>query len=343
MKSGTAGNTREYTVGRLSTGIREVDYVENTAAFSGGTDGETDEELLARYIYTVKEPGRATKLLIEEHLLALANASDDKIVSKAIAYSMGMGDAEIVVDGSDETGDEILIVACLEDNLSIGTIGRGILAATISSAGNVVDLEDTAGGKIWVRPTTNVVTEDSITFSYKNVQNNTVTKIVTIPAGTPRGTAIAVTMTDRAKYVSAAPAYAGSNTYDILIGRGVYPYLYLTPELCPVNIAVSISLTATPETGLVASIEASVNAYLGRFQIGETLDYSDLIKAVLFDLSTITADIDASMTVRAFSGIDRIRSLTATYGAQVISSNVGQITMENDARIIPGSIAVTII
>jgi hypothetical protein len=348
LLAGTQGNIIAYAASRIMSGIAHVDRVENSLAFSGGTDGETDVELLDRYIYTVKEPGRATETLIVEHLLALANVDDESIVYEARIYPRGQGDVELVIDCAEDSDTDV--GDCIKENIAAGITARGCMAATIAHDDNDVELADCAGGKIWIRPTVRVATEDSLSVDYTTTDSATHTATATIPAGTPRGTAIEATLEDPADLateITAIPPYTGTSAYDVLIGRGdEYPYLFNKPEHVLVDIALSIILTATPEVDLEDKIEASIAAFLNQFKIGEELQYSDLMKAVLFDVST--QDVDTTATMRPFQGIDQITSLVATATeaghAEQTSEKPGDlITVEDDARMDAGTMTITVV
>jgi hypothetical protein len=67
--------------------------------------------------------------------------------------------------------------------------------------------------------------------------------------------------------------YAGTLSFDIFMGRGIYPRLWVAPELQVVDIALELVLTTTP---VVENIQARLEAKLDPYKIGEDLEYADL-------------------------------------------------------------------
>jgi hypothetical protein len=109
--------------------------------------------------------------------------------------------------------------------------------------------------------------------------------------------------------------------------------LYITPRKAPVNVAILMVQTDTPEVDLDYNIEQSITAFLDAYKIGEDLEFSDLIKYIYQDYETS----------RVFSGIDEIQSCTVNYDGVSISSFGQKIDIEEDQRIDPGTVTVTIV
>lgn len=328
MRTGLNGNIPAYSITRLPVSIDGVDFVENIASYTGGTDEESDDDLRARYIYAVLVPGRATQQLIEQHL------TDLETVLEAHTYTRAPGDVEIVVDTTTGIGStDTDVAACIEENIAAGVVARGVLGASISGGINV-ELSVCAGGFLYVRPTVHILAEESMTITYTDHLARSRTGTCTIPAGTIAGSAVIATLqdpNDRVVEINGI-SYVGTSTYDLLMGMGTYPCLYVTPRMVSTNVTVAIVDTATPEVGLAANIESSLTDFLDAYTIGEDLEYSDLVKYIFVDYAT----------GRAFDGIDQITSCVVTGNSTTISSFGQIINLDEDQRIEPGSITITI-
>lgn len=329
VESGINGNIAEYGITQLAYYNAEIDRVENTEAFTGGTDQEEDDDLRNRYYYAVLATGTATSLVLEEHLTDLEDVSESHV------FSRGNGDIEVVVDYSGGTGtDSTEINDVLEENMAAGIIARGKLGATIINGTITNHLSDSAGGKVFVRATSHVLSGDSFTFNYVDDLGRTRLATVTIPVNTVIGDTIETTLlssTDRAVYIDEI-FYSGSNSYDILIGLGDYPYLYGLPRPVLVNVTIEISQTATAPSTLSDSIQSSIEDFLNDFAIGEDLEWSDLFLNIYMDYATSTM----------ITGIDSIDLCTINGDGNIISSPGTIINIDEDERIRAGTVTVTV-
>jgi hypothetical protein len=222
--------------------------------------------------------------------------------------------------------------AAVGDVLTIDYIKAG-------APGNVGDLGDAAGGQLWLRPLENITANDAISLDYKNQDGDTHTATVTVPAGTVQGAAVQMTLqesTDEVVSIPDPPAYAGSFSYNVLIGYGTYPNLFLRPELVPIDVTLTYTPTDTPETDLDDLIKASIEAFLGDFAIGEALQFSDL-----YDAARIQYTAGSGFGDR-FEGIDSIDSISATDGVTTITTLGETITIETDARVEAGTVSATV-
>jgi uncharacterized phage protein gp47/JayE len=337
FERGLLGNVPAGAVNKLYETITGIEGVSNPAAFSGGTDEETDTELRQRYIDVATLPGTATIAMLE------AKLSDIDTVREAKVWNRETGDIEVVTDYTDGVAaDSDDIDDCLLANMAAGVVARGVLAATLG-ASNLYELEDSYGGKIWVRPLEHITTEETIELTYTDQDGAPQTATVTVPAVTPRGTAVEVTLaapTDRAVDITASD-YVGAFSYDVLIGMGDYPRLYNLPEIVSVDVALTVVLTETPEADLEESIKDSITEFLNSFKIGETLEWSDLFKVVHHVYSS--HDEDGQINVgQQFVGIDTVTALEANDGVTTITTLGGEIDIEDDSRIMAGTITVTV-
>jgi len=335
---GTIGNVPEGTVNKLIAPITGIEGVNNPQAFSGGTDAESDEELRQRYIDTATLPGTATLPMLE------AKLADIDTVIEAKVWNREEGDVEIICDdteGIGENSDEI--DDCLLSNLAGGAVSRGMLAATLGAT-NVYEIGDCYGGKIWVRAREHLTADLNFSITYTDMLGNPRTATVAKPAIIPRGTAFTATLEDpddRAVKITAS-TYEGDQAMDLLIGMGEYPRLYNMPEHVEVDVAVTIKVTETPELNLADNVEASIVAFLDSFKIGVSMDWSDLFKVCNNQFVSNNADGEVT-TGRSFVGIDAITVLSATAGAQTCDGLNKTIDVDDDARIEPGTITVTVI
>ena len=329
VNRGIEGNIAAYKILQMVSRVTGITAVENQLEFDGGTAAETDDALRERYFDAIQAPGKATVSMLERALNDLTTIAEVQVLS------YGSGDLGVLVDysgGIEEVSDEI--VAAIETNIAAGTQARGCLGAMVDGSQVVVLNDDVYGGQIWVRPRNYVATEDSFSLTYIDMEGQTKTADVTIPAATHRGDMIQAVMDSEAsrakKILTVTPS--GNNSYDILMGMGEAGYLYNLPELIEVGVVAHIRLTDTPEAGLVDTIEASLTAFLGAFRIGENLEYSD-VQRFMFNLYDPTAD---ECIGRALKGIDEIVSLQVTGGGQAAVKNGDKILVEEDWRIEAG-------
>ena len=125
--------------------------------------------------------------------------------------------------------------------------------------------------------------------------------------------------------------YSGTLSFDIFMGKGTYPRLWVAPELQAVDIALELVLTTTPEVDLLYNIQASLEAKLDSYKIGEDLEYADLVKYIYVDFTT----------GRAFSGIDDVSSFSLICKDITIIGFGKKIPLDDDERIEPGVLSVT--
>ena len=115
------------------------------------------------------------------------------------------------------------------------------------------------------------------------------------------------------------------------MGKGTYPRLWVAPELQAVDISLELVLTATPEVDLLANIQASLEAKLDSYKIGEDLEYADLVKFIYVDFAN----------ERAFSGIDDVASFELICKATTITGFGQKVLLDDDERLEPGTLSVT--
>lgn len=205
--------------------------------------------------------------------------------------------------------------------------------------GNIGDLGDAAGGQLWLRPLKNITANDAVSLNYINQDGATHTATVTVPAGTVQGDAVKMTLqelTDEVISIPDPPEYIGNFEYNVLIGYGDYPNLFLLPELVAIDVVLTYTPTDTPETDLDELIEDSIKAFLGDFAIGETLQFSDLYDAARYQYTAGVGFGDR------FEGIDSIDSISATDGTTTITALGQTITVESDARIEAGTVSAAV-
>lgn len=329
---GISGNIPPYQISSMYAAVRGIEKVTNPLPFVGGEESESDNDLRQRYYDTVYTQGRATKEILEKHLSTIEDVREVRILNH------GYGDAQVIVDltqGIDSVSQEI--VNTIEENLGCGIMSRGCLAATIKDGEVIPDIGDTFGGYVFFRPLQHILEQEQIPFIFRDMTGIQKAGTVTIPAGTHRGSvikAILPSSTDRAKSIPDFD-YTGSNDYDILLGMGDAPYIYLynLPEIRTVRVEVGFVQTDAPEPKLDELIQESVRAFLDEdFRIGDPLQYSDLVKFIFVDHATKTP----------YQGIDELRYCRITVGAQVIDSWGMVIEAEEDERFEPGLITVRI-
>lgn len=337
-ESGTRGNVLAESITNLSGSLPGVDYVTNPLPMTGGTDTENDFDLRQRYIATATEYGRATVPTIKEKLEALYDSDNEKVVSEAKVYNLGGGKVQIVVDATPSEENIQIVQDGIEANIAGGACAQGCLAAHLESGANVGNIEDAAGGKLWVRAR-EYITGETFTLDYVTSTGATHTATFVVPAGTVEGKCVKGTLQASSDEVSSVPTptYSGSFSYDVLIGYGdisdssPHPYLFLVPEKVEIDVDLTFTPSDTASTTLAADIKAAIETFLGSFAIGEELQFSDLYDAARTDPDTGAA----------FEGIDSIDSLSATDGVSTITALGQKITIESDARIAVGDVTAT--
>ena len=325
VEAGTRGNVPAFSIVAVTDSLVGVDWIENPMPISGGTEPETDSSLRRRYIHAILVPGRATKSLIEQHLLALPT------VSEASVAHVGGGDVEIVVDTSEGVlGSTYEIWQAIRENLAAGVTARGVLAATAGDPSRAL-LGDSAGGQIWVRPTQHILSLDSLEVTYFDVLGRARTGVCSIPDATPRGAALRMTMEDeddRAVDIRSVD-YDGPYEYELFIGLGEMPYLYNLPEPVLVSVVGQVRVDPTAPVGLLPAIEASVSDFLNQYRIGEAIEYSDVVfKAIGLD----------SGTGVPFEGVDEIVSCQISAKYQMIDRFGLRIAVDSDERVRAGTV-----
>ncbi len=325
ISAGTAGNVSTGTVTIIRTPIVGISSCNNDAPFTGGTDQEDDEHLRQRAIYSIWVNGRATVPLVQEHIDGIAG------VREAHVETLGQGDVLIVIDAEDDLIPEI--DQMIYENLAAGTTACGVLGASIREGSNQCEIGDCSGAPVWIRPLQFCPTSTEISFTYQEPAGTIKNGTVTIPAMTLPGQAIQATLDE--SYPDATKileiAYTGERSFDLFMGKGQYPRLWVAPELQAVDILLQLVLTSTPEVFLLENVRASLVAKLDSYMIGEDLEYADLVKYIYIDYAT----------GRAFSGIDDVASFQLTCKGEIISGFGQKITIEDDERIEPGNVSVT--
>ncbi len=325
ISAGSAGNVSAGTIQTIRTPVLGISSCSNDAPFTGGTDQESDTDLRERALYTIWVNGRATIPLMEEHIDGIAG------VREVHVETLGQGDVLIVVDAEDTLINDIDTM--VYENLAAGPTACGVLGANIRDGANVFEIGDCSGAPVWVRTLQFCAVSVEIPFTYQEPGGTTKNGTVTIPAGSMPGAAVQATLDE--SYPEAikilGSTYAGTLSFDIFMGKGTYPRLWVAPELQAVDIALSLVLTATPEVGLLNSIKASLEAKLDSYLIGEDLEYADLVKYIYIDYAT----------GRAFSGIDDVASFELTCKSSTISGFGQKVTLDSDERIEPGEVTPT--
>lgn len=348
---GLVGNVAAYTITEIYSDLPAFDTCENPLAFSGGTEDEDDESLRQRYIDIVTLPGLATPAMLTRRL------EDVEGVSEALVVNHGAGDVRVIVDYSGGyTDDSDDIIEELETCLAAGCQGRGCHAAVATVGGNIEPVidpisltsADTAGGHLWLRPLEPVLTEDTFDIDYRNVGGMTQTVTATVPAGTPRGRMVEVDLGDPSEraVLAVVKAFTGAYDYDVLIGMGEAGYLYEIPTDVTVTVNLTLVATDTPETDLADNIEASIEAWLGDYTIGEQIEWSDIRTCAVMAYEAATTPTEKHQiqgTERPFIGINRITSLYVSGGGSSMSMDGEIIVLEADQIARCGDVFVTVL
>ena len=324
LQAGAAGNVVSGLISIIRTPVIGITNCTNDSPFTGGTDQESDSDLRERALYTIWLPGRATIPLMEEHIDGVYG------VREAHVETLGQGDVLLVVDAIGSIDNDL--DKMIYDNIAAGCTACGVLGASLRDAGDSFEIGDCAGAPVWVRNLQFTPTEIEIPFVYEEPGATSKNGTAIIPAGSPAGAMVQATMDPEYPYATKilSSSYAGSLSFDLFMGRGIYPRLWVPPELQEVDIDLDLVLTTTPELNLLANVQASLEAKLASYRIGEDLEYADLVKYIYIDYAT----------GRAFSGIDDVSSFELTCKASTITGFGQKVVMDDDERIEPGTVTV---
>jgi hypothetical protein len=261
---------------------------------------------------------------MEEHIDGIEG------VREARVEILGHGDVLLVIDAEN---DQInYIDETVLDNLAAGCTACGVLGANIRDGANAFEIEDCSGAPVWIRTLQFCASEIEVPFSYQEPLGTTQNGTSTIPAGSPAGTTVLAVMAET--YPSAikilGTTYSGTLSFDVFMGKGTYPRLWVAPELQAVDITLELVLTVTPEVDLLPNIQASLEAKLASYKIGEDLEYAGLVKYIYVDY----------LKGRPFSGLDDVASFSLTCKGSTITIFGQKVTMDQDERIEPGSVII---
>lgn len=325
MNIGNEGNVANNTIKTILTPIIGISNCTNDAPFTGGTDQEADEDLRKRALYTIWVTGKATVPLVQEHVAGVEGVREVKV------ETLGQGDVLLVVDSEGGTGaPEPAIGNMIRENLAAGCTAPGVLGASLRDAGDSFQIGDCSGGQVWVRTLQFLAEETVVPFVYQTPGGVNQNGTITFPAGSVAGYTAKATLAAEnalaAKILSSS--YAGALSFDLFMGLGTYPFLWVNPTLQAADIAATFVLTATPEVGLLDSIKASLTAKLDSYKIEDELQFEDVFICAFFDFQT----------GRRFSGIDRVPTFSITCKGETISATGERIVMADDDRVEPGDI-----
>jgi hypothetical protein len=243
---------------------------------------------------------------------------------------LGRGDVLIVIDAEDELINDIDEMVL--DNLAAGCTAPGVLGASIRYGASSFEIGDCSGAQVWVRNLQYTEVTVEVSFTYQEPNGSTKDGTAIIPGGSPVGTMVQASLD--AEFPNAVKIlgsiYAGTLSFDIFIGKGIYPRLWVAPELQAVDIILELVLTAMPELNLLDNIQASLTAKLVSYKIGEALEFADLVKYIYVDYAT----------GRAFSGIDDISGFMLTCKEITITEFGQKVTLDDDERIEPGTVSI---
>jgi len=322
--AGIAYNVGANTITAMLQPVVGVSSVINDAPFSGGTGGESDEDLRARALYTFWVPGKATIPLMTEHIAGLEDAREVKITT------LGQGDVLIVYDGESDEGLRDMIY----ENLASGCTCPGVLAASLLQSGNLFDLGDCAGADVWARTRDYIADETIVPFVYVNITGAPQNGTFTFPAGSGAGTPVKAELANTASQATSitSATYTGAANIDLYLGKGEYPYLWVPPTIRPAAVDATFVLTATPEVDLLGpggKIATSIAAKLNSYKIGDVLEWEDVYLYCRVDYAT----------GRLFSGIDRVPTFSITCRGQTLTGTGDRVVIDEDGRVASGIIS----
>ena len=95
--------------------------------------------------------------------------------------------------------------------------------------------------------------------------------------------------------------------------------------------------TSAPEVGLLANIQASLEAALDAYRIGDQLQFADLVDWAKYDY----VQYAATGTLRRFQGIDDITTFEVVCKETTISAFGESVAIDDDERVKAGEVSVT--
>lgn len=111
--AGGAGNVQPYTITALGSAIPGIDTVTNLAAATGGSDGETDAQLLARFANWTQSLSRGTVLAIETAIQAVQAGLDISVYENTDpSGAADLGHFTAVVDDGSGSPSTALLTTC---------------------------------------------------------------------------------------------------------------------------------------------------------------------------------------------------------------------------------------
>lgn len=330
QEAGLIGNVDSYSTTVIPKPPSGIERVTNPLPFAGGSDPEDDDALRLRYLIATSLNGKATKEMLEQHLLAVVDDDGEPLVAEAQIFPGGPGEMVIILDAAEQDPMPDEIRQCIEDTIAIGPVARGLYAAHFDNETIEPNLGSSRGGKLFLRSKSNFINSYEITINYHNQLFNDRTAIAITPQVFLTGEVMEVDLQDASDLVTVVTGGVNPapGEFDLLVGHGHYPYLYNLPEKVAIDIYFQIYLTATPEADLVEKIRESIRHFLDSFKIGERFEYSDLYSAVLINHATGVP----------FIGIQEIKYLKAQGKGQNCDTSGQRIILENDERIDPGVI-----
>jgi uncharacterized phage protein gp47/JayE len=330
IATGIAGNINAYAISTMPSPPPGVSRATNTLPFAAGEERESDDALRKRYFYAVFVPGRATKVMVEQHVEALEDVYAAKV------FSVAPGQIEMIIDAVEETPMPLDIEGAIEENIAVGVVARGCLSAKVAAGTPQLYLGTSRGGKIWIRADSTINTgTETITYTYDDHLGRSRTGHVHTSDIFIEGEWVEATLQDEADLATQITGitYSGSGSFSFLIGRGIYPYLYNLPERITVDVTIVVRFAETPEANLNQKIYNSIFYLLDNLQIGETLYYSDLERAIYVN----------SETQVAFTGIAELKACSAMGNSVLLDDLSEKLEVENDERLDPGLISITIV
>jgi hypothetical protein len=334
QEAGLLGNVDSFSVTVIPRPPAGVERVTNPLPFAGGTDPEDDDSLRLRYLLATSLNGKATKQMLEEHLIALTDDNGDPLVREAQTFPAGPGELVIILDATEQTEMPLAIVDCIKENIAIGPVARGLYAAHFDGEIIEPNLGTSRGGKLFLRSRSNFINSYEVTIYYHDQLYRDRTTVAVTPQVFLKGDVMEVNLQDASDLVTVITGgiNPAPGEFDLLVGYGEYPYLYNLPEKVAIDTYLQIYFTATPEAGLLDKIKESIRHFLDSFKIGERFEYSDLYTAVLIDHATGVP----------FIGIQEIKYLKAQGKGQNCDANGQRILLDNDERIDPGVITIEV-
>lgn len=342
---GIAGNVAGSTIVLLTVPISGISAVTNAAATTGGADAETDIVYRRRVLAFLDTAGKATETSNGNNVLAVTGV---QAVNSSVP---SLAQIKFVVDVLTGAAYDTSVSDAIKETMAQGVAASGMNAGAFDADttiatynGTFTDGESGEPAAAYLRVTDQAIqaVDVDVFVTYTNQDDNTAEAGIatTIPALSAVGTTVAITLNagdTGIKDITSVRIDEAGNTgttgdaFEIIVGSGTYPYMFIRPTQKNIDVTVVLVLTSEAPADILTQVSDSITYYLNNLGVNADVQYSDVLYSVLVDKQTGTP----------FAGIDTITTLTATDGVTPITAIGESITVGTQEKAVAKTISVT--